>query len=382
MNSIHFLVFGRFPTEKAYGGHLISNAKSFVENGYKVNVYYPSTNNSKTIDLDPNEYYSISDNINFTEIRHRDITGTAVYNYLPKIIQSLLWSISGIFWAIKVKRDRENQPAVLWSTNPNLLLFSSYSNDPLIVELHGAARYIQRISLKCITIYRRKHIFVATTESILDYAQNLTEYSLHLPNAVDSRIFKPSRKKNNKITFGYVGMFETYGVEKGIYATIDIFSKVLETTDDFELVIMGGPDELLSKYKQYVENLPIKSKITFVPYGTQQDAADKMSKLDVGLVPYPKSKHMTDFSSPLKFHEYASSGCAIIASDIKPNKEVEKQGYSISYYSSGSEYEQRILDFIKGKDSLVEDSEVNLETAEKNSWNKRTDTVINKLKRL
>ena len=40
--NINFLVFGRFPTERAYGVHVVSNAKSYQNFG-KVKIIYPST---------------------------------------------------------------------------------------------------------------------------------------------------------------------------------------------------------------------------------------------------------------------------------------------------------------------------------------------------
>ena len=47
-NNINFLVFGRFPTERAYGVHVIANANSFRKYG-NINIFYPKTTNSKTI---------------------------------------------------------------------------------------------------------------------------------------------------------------------------------------------------------------------------------------------------------------------------------------------------------------------------------------------
>ena len=70
--NINFLVFGRFPTERAYGVHVVSNAKSYQNFG-KVKIIYPSTTNSKTIDSTPEEYFSRSDGIVFEKIDFYDI---------------------------------------------------------------------------------------------------------------------------------------------------------------------------------------------------------------------------------------------------------------------------------------------------------------------
>ena len=46
---IGLLVYGRFPTEKAYGGHVFEIAKSFTELGIKTTVFFSKTNNKKRL---------------------------------------------------------------------------------------------------------------------------------------------------------------------------------------------------------------------------------------------------------------------------------------------------------------------------------------------
>ena len=57
MKNIGIIVYGRFPTEKAYGSHIIDIADGFLENNCNVNVFYSKTSNKKTLDVSPQEYY-------------------------------------------------------------------------------------------------------------------------------------------------------------------------------------------------------------------------------------------------------------------------------------------------------------------------------------
>ena len=57
MNNIALIVYGRFPTEKAYGSHIIDVASGFLKNGLIVDVIYSETYNSKTIYQEPAKYY-------------------------------------------------------------------------------------------------------------------------------------------------------------------------------------------------------------------------------------------------------------------------------------------------------------------------------------
>ena len=58
MKNVALIVYGRFPTEKAYGSHLIDVANGFVSNKVKVSIIYSETSNNKTIFEDPKSYYS------------------------------------------------------------------------------------------------------------------------------------------------------------------------------------------------------------------------------------------------------------------------------------------------------------------------------------
>ena len=94
--NFNFLLFGRFPTERAYGVHIIANARSFARYG-SVNIYYPSTSNSKTIKQHPKEYFSNTEDINFIKVDIFDITGNRFYKSSPKILKQFLWLFFYIF---------------------------------------------------------------------------------------------------------------------------------------------------------------------------------------------------------------------------------------------------------------------------------------------
>ena len=69
MKNIGIIVYGRFPTEKAYGSHIIDTAIGFLDNECNVSVFYSKTSNRKTLDIGPEEYYGNS-KINFIEVKN------------------------------------------------------------------------------------------------------------------------------------------------------------------------------------------------------------------------------------------------------------------------------------------------------------------------
>ena len=77
---ISILVYGRMPTEKAYGIHALNQSKSFEKLGYEVELIYPSTSNNKTIDKTVPEYYNENLNFKIIEKDNFDLTGLGILN--------------------------------------------------------------------------------------------------------------------------------------------------------------------------------------------------------------------------------------------------------------------------------------------------------------
>ncbi len=143
---VALITFARFPSEMAYGIHLIQIAKSFVENNCDVNVYYPKTYNLKTINELPGDYYKVNSDINFKEIENVDITSYKIYRIAPKILQKFAFSINTFIWGYKVRKNLDNED-YLWSTNPNLILVLKNLFKISFYEKHGEAKYIQKFSI-------------------------------------------------------------------------------------------------------------------------------------------------------------------------------------------------------------------------------------------
>ena len=85
--NVAIVLYARFPSEMAYGNHVIQVAKGFVKNNCNVNIYYPKTYNSKTLLQTPEEFYGKYENINFIEIDNVDITSFKAYALLPDFIK-------------------------------------------------------------------------------------------------------------------------------------------------------------------------------------------------------------------------------------------------------------------------------------------------------
>ena len=143
---VAIILYARFPSEMAYGNHIIQIANSFVNNGCEVNIYYPKTYNKKTINEKPKNYYQVNQNINFFEVDNLDITSSKFYELMPLIFQKFFYTLNTFIWSKKLIKNFKGEQ-IAWSTNPNILRAIYKAFDKVVYEKHGQARYLQKVSI-------------------------------------------------------------------------------------------------------------------------------------------------------------------------------------------------------------------------------------------
>lgn len=376
MNNIGLIVYGRFPTEKAYGSHLIDTANGFLQNGCKVTIFFSETSNKKTLMETPEDYYS-SKKINFVKIKNYDFTKHTVYQLFPNILQKLLWTIGAYFWSKKLTLYIKNIDT-LWSTNPNLLIRHTSTNKTIIYEKHGAGKFFQKFIVKKLAKYNNV-FFVGTSKTSFEELSKLQrDRTVFLTNGVDLREYINTEKEepNEKLNIGYIGMLETYGKDKGVKdAFMELKKIALEK--ECKLTLIGGPEVKVNEIIQEFNNTNIE---IFHKYKIpKNEVAFYMKKLDIGIVPYPDELHMSKYASPMKIFEYAAANAVILSSDIQSNKELNDTGLGIVYFQAGNykdfnEKVSNLIDDKKLRETLIENSKNNIE---KYSIKNRIELLIN-----
>ena len=97
IKNVGILVYGRFPTEKAYGTHIVEVAKAFLSNHKKVTIFYSKTSNKYTINEDPQTFYDIPQNIEVKALDNFDYTNFRLFSLLPSILKKLMWNLGAFF---------------------------------------------------------------------------------------------------------------------------------------------------------------------------------------------------------------------------------------------------------------------------------------------
>ena len=372
---IAIITYARFPSEMAYGNHLIQIANSFIDNGFNVSIYYPKTYNTKTIDERPEKYYGVKREIAFKEINNFDITSYSIYNFLPSFLKKIIYSLNTFIWSIKLKKyfDDENY---VWSTNPNILLIVKKFFDVTIYEKHGVARFIQKFSISRLKKDKNVYLIAVTKQSLNDLNKSINK-PLYLPNGVDRELFKPVVSKNEIIKIGYIGFLETYGIDKGVLSSVkeiaEINNKVTTNT-----LIVGGPKKKLDEITDYIEKINQKENFTIKDFVPHTKVPELISNLNIGIVPYPNDEHMSLYASPLKIFEFASCGIPVLLSNIKSHLELGELDLGLEFFQHDDfdDFRNKLESLVLNDELRTELSKKSLKNIDKLSWSSRTKKII------
>ena len=374
IKNVGILVYGRFPTEKAYGTHIVEVAKAFLSNHKKVTIFYSKTNNKYTINEDPQTFYDIPQNIEVKALDNFDYTNFRLFSLLPSILKKLMWNLGAFFWAKKI-RPNLNDMDLLWSTNPNLLAPQKKLNKLLIYEKHGAAKYLQRLSI--ISLSRNSNaVFVSTSRKSHDELKKINHSkTIFLPNGVDLSRYTNEVVNNETINIGYIGMLETYGKGKGVEEAVKTLCD-LNLVHKFNLTIIGGPENRIKTIREICSENNIDALIKDrVPYS---EVPFEMQKLDIGIIPYPDDLHMSLYASPLKFFEYAAAGAAILCSDLRSHLDLKELNLGVEYFeeSNWKDFESKIIRLIEDREYLEQLKFKSKKNIKNYSWEKRFESLM------
>ena len=375
-DSIAMVLYARFPSEMAYSHHIIQVAKGFVENNCDVNIYYPKTYNKKTLKETPEEYYGNLTNIRFIQINNVDITSFKIYEISPNFVKKILFSLNTFIWARKLKKNRKEN--FIWSTNPNILVVAKKYFKHVIYEKHGQAKYIQKLSISILK-KSKNTLMIGVTEFAFNELSKDFNNALYLTNGVDKNFISQKEKvlPSNRVTIGYIGMLETYGVDKGVLNSIKEIDK-LSITTKLNIEVIGGPENKLNELRDFIKtgsqdkNLVVKSSIP------HSEVSEVLRNFDIGIVPTPNDSHMNKYASPMKIFEMAACGVPILASDIKSHKELEKFNLGIVYFKNGNfaDFSLKLQELILDADLRKKLTELSLKNIVNLSWDKRMETVL------
>ncbi len=154
---------------------------------------------------------------------------------------------------------------------------------------------------------------------------------------------------NDKIMLMYIGNLESY---QGIDLLLKSFQLTLETAADCVLVIIGGSDADIAKYKGIVSVSGIGGNVLIIGRRPVKNIGQYMSQADILVSP-----RIHGVNTPMKIYSYLDSGTVVLATRLPTHTQVMSS-------ETGMLSEPLEREFSNGMSSLISDAPLRVKLAE------------------
>ncbi|MBI1974284.1 MAG: glycosyltransferase family 4 protein [Candidatus Zambryskibacteria bacterium] len=126
----------------------------------------------------------------------------------------------------------------------------------------------------------------------------------------------------DKVLIGYIGLFRTMGMEKGI----DIMIRSLKfLNQDTLMVFVGGKKNEVSAYETLAGEIGVRNQCIFIEkIPDQKEIFNIEQAMNVLVIPYPDRPHFRNYGFPMKVYEYMAAEKPIVYSKLDLTEEILK----------------------------------------------------------
>ena len=370
LNKITYITYQVFPNEKAntiQTMRMLQSMNMFIKD---TKLIFPDRGKfNKKID-DIKKFYEIEENFDIEKFPHRlpfnriNMKRFEKYNF---IISSFIWSFKTIK---KYSKSISNQEIIMTRTHW-VLYFASSGKNKVIYECHKFSKVDNLIFKK---LARKNNvILVFSNESLRNEFQlsnKLLNNSIVLESAFEEKLFLGAdiKKIKNKILF--VGNLLRFNESRNLEFLIDAFHD--KRLCDFQLLIVGGPEEVVHDLKGSLSNNTLMVGRRF-----QKDAINEILSSEIGLlINESKDTHSVNHTSPIKYFEYLRGGLKVLAVDFPSHRKLPMQQNNFYFRENDTE------DFIK-KILMASESKFIYDSNLKDySYKSRTKKLLSHIARL
>jgi glycosyltransferase involved in cell wall biosynthesis len=367
---INYITNARIPTSRAYGYPIMKMCEEFSKAGTEVELIIPKRR-SNVDEQDPFFYYGIEPVFKIRRIFSFDFLGMS-----EKFGKLTFW-FDTIFFLLLIRIKGLIGAQSIIYTRDYILSFFVSSRSFLCLEIHNIpnSKFFFKWGLMKADV-----IFVLSPyikEDLLKLGID-GEKIFTKASGIDIKLFNIKVDKDeakralglplNKKIVMYIGFLDKW---KGVETLL----KVSHLLDDIQVVIIGNGPELSRFKREYPEAIFTGS----LPY---RDLPFNQQAADVLVAPNSGGSPMSNlYTSPLKIIAYMASGIPIIASDLPSIREFLNKDNAFLVKPDDSE-----LLALTIKKALVEDNREMTKKAfmyaERSSWKKRAESIINIIRNL
>ena len=333
----------RLPTEKAHGLQIFQNCEALADAGAAVTLWVARrVNHIRTrAGQTPWSFYGVKKNFPIARIPSLDLIWIAI----PVFQRIAFWLQWLGFATLAALRARFTAAEVVYSRDRlALLLCGGRRGRQRAYEVHhvaerGLGRWLQGI------VARRVDALFPVTRGVAAELRALgarAERICVAPDGIRAANYEtlPGRKAARRelgwpeegFIVTYIGQLQTMGMAKGVETLVEALAPLPGTT----LAIVGGPEAAVAAYRRDWRERGGAAERFLAP--GQVPAAQVplyLAASDVGVLPFPYTRHFAQFASPMKLFEYMAAGCAIVASDLPSLREILREGETALFTPPG-----------------------------------------------
>lgn len=204
---------------------------------------------------------------------------------------------------------------------------------------------------------------IAGNKYLNKYASRFNQNVITIPTSIETKKFKPAKKKENKIIIGWIGSYSTI---KYVLEIQDVF-KELAKKYDFELKIVGAGKKI---------EIP-GVKVINKKWSLNNEIED-FQGLTIGV--YPVSHNTWSLGKcGFKAIQYMATGVPVVASPIGVNKDIIKDGKNGFLAKNKQEWIKKLSKLIENKKLRERFASAGRKTIEKEYATSKTFIELKKI---
>lgn len=194
-------------------------------------------------------------------------------------------------------------------------------------------------------------------------------------NVLNSRL-ELGLPKNKKL-IGYVGLFKTMGMEKGIKTMVEALKYL---SQEVAMVFVGARPGQAEEYIKIAKTFQVEDRCIFIDMQPTEKMPAYEKAMDILVIPYPNKPHFRDFGFPMKVYEYMASRRPIIYSKLELVEEVIGDCAVGFKADNAKDLAKKIIEVEKNKAHHSALAEKAYEKVKEYSWQKKAEKIINFIK--
>ena len=178
----------------------------------------------------------------------------------------------------------------------------------------------------------------------------------------------------DKKIVGYIGLFKTMGLEKGIGVMIAALPYLDE---NIVMAFVGAKESQIEEYEKMTKELGVLERCLFKPVQSPQDAVFYEQAMDILTIPYPDEPHFRLYGFPMKVYEYMASRRPIIYSKLDLVEEVIGDCAVGFEADNAKDLAQKIVEVENNKERYADLSDKAYNKVKEYSWQKKAEQIMN-----